>query len=524
MKKETEVRPVVQKPGLLKRNVIIIIGSFILLLSILFFTNKKQNDSSDEPSSDSFAQGKALTLKHCQSCHMLPDPGLLDKENWKKLLPEMGVSLGIHSPEIKVPEEDRSFYPAQAAMDASEWQSILDYYHATAPASLPLQHKPIAPQQGSLFFAPLLPPEKLFRPDTRVTCVRLDNSVKPGRLFVYDAVSHQLLLFNQYGLMDSMYTDDAIIDIRFYHNEIFACSIGKSLIIGTSTNTLGKVFPIEVSSTGKLQIKPALFENLARPVQVVPTDMNRDGRTDFLLCEFGSLRGSLSWMENKGAGKYQQHIIRNMPGSVNVYVKQNKQTKRPDLWALFAQGEEGIFHFTNKGNGTFDVSQILRFPPTNGSTSFEMVDINKDGSEDIIYTCGDNGDITGILKPYHGVYIYTNDGKNNFQQKFFYPMHGCYRVMARDFNNTGNIDLVAIAYFTDPQRPETFVYLQHKGNLHFTPYSPPEQINFESVLTMDTGDFNGDGKQDVIIGNALTDPDNLVKGSPFAILANIGKE
>lgn len=69
-------------------------------------------------------------------------------------------------------------------------------------------------------------------------------------------------------------------------------------------------------------------------MQVVPTDMNGDGQTDFLLCEFGSLRGSLSWMENKGAGRYQQHIIRNLPGSVNVYVKQNKQTKQKDLWAV----------------------------------------------------------------------------------------------------------------------------------------------------------------------------------------------
>lgn len=516
-----------QKPGLLKRNVIIIISLLIVLLSILFFPihrDKKQNNSLDEPSSNSFAQGKALTLKHCQSCHMLPDPGLLDKDTWKKLLPEMGVSLGIQSPEVKVPEEDRSFYPAHPAMDAAQWQSILDYYHELAPASLPLQNKPAAPQQGSPFFAALLPPEILFKSNTQVTCVRIDNSVKPGRLFVYDAVSHQLLLFNRYGLVNSIYTDDAIIDIHFYNNEIFACSIGKSLTIGTSTNKFGKVFRIVVSKSGKLQIKPTLFESLARPVQVVPTDMNGDGRTDFLLCEFGSLHGSLSWMENKGAGRYQQHIIRNLPGSVNVYVKQNKQTKQKDLWALFAQGEEGIFHFTNKGNGTFDVNQVLRFPPTYGSTSFEMVDINKDGFEDIIYTCGDNGDITGILKPYHGVYVFTNDGKNNFEQKFFYPMHGCYRVMARDFSNTGNIDLAAIAYFTDPHRPETFVYLKNEGNLHFTPYGPPKEINFESVLTMDAGDFNGDGKQDVIIGNALSDPANSVKGSPFAILANTGNE
>lgn len=524
MKKKPGSKPVSQKSGLLKRNVLIVTSLAIIFLSIFYFLTKNKSNSIEKLSPDSSARGKALTSKHCQSCHMLPDPGLLDKENWKKLLPEMGVSLGIQSPEVQIPEDDRSFYPAHPAMEQAEWQSILDYYQAEAPTSLPQQSKPVAPQQGASFFAALLPPEMLFKPDTRVTCVRIDNSVKPGRLFVYDASANQLLLFNKYGLVDSINTDDAIVDIRFYNNEIFACSIGKTLTIGTSTNRFGKVFPIVVSKSGKLQIKPALFQNLARPVQVVPTDMNKDGRTDFLLCEFGSLRGSLSWMENKGSGKYQQNIIRNMPGSVNVYVKQNSQTKHNDLWALFAQGDEGIFHFKNKGDGTFDVNQVLRFPPTYGSTSFEIADINKDGFEDIIYSCGDNGDITPILKPYHGVYVFTNDGKNNFQQKFFYPMHGCYRVMARHFENTGKIDLAAIAYFTDPYRPETFVYLRNEGNCHFTPYAPPKEINFASVLTMDAGDFNDDGKQDLIIGNALTAPDNTVKSSPFAILANSGTE
>jgi hypothetical protein len=339
---------------------------------------------------------------------------------------------------------------------------------------------------------------------------------------VYDNASRQLFLFTKKGLIDSVYIDDAIIDIRFHANEIFACSIGKSLIIGTSNNKFGKVFPIVVSKSGKLQVKPALFESLARPVQIVPTDMNGDGLTDFLLCEFGGLRGSLSWMENRGSN-YQKHIIRDMPGSVNVYVKQNRQTNQKDIWVLFAQGEEGIFHFTNKGNGTFDVKQVLRFPATYGSTSFELVDVNRDGFQDIVYTCGDNGDITTILKPYHGVYVFMGDGKDNYQQKFFYPMHGCYRVKAVDFANTGNIDLVAIAYFTDPSRPETFVYLKNDGGLHFTPHAPPKEINFESVLTMDTGDFNGDGKQDVIIGNALNAENRGVKSSPFAILAGLQK-
>ncbi len=41
---------------------------------------------------------------------------------------------------------------------------------------------------------------------------------------------------------------------------------------------------------------------------------------------------------------------------------------------------------------------------------------------------------------------------------------------------------------------------------------------------MDAGDFNGDGKQDIIIGSALTSSDTALKSSPYAILSNTGKE
>ena len=77
--------------------------------------------------------------------------------------------------------------------------------------------------------------------------------------------------------------EDAIVDIRFYNNEKFACSIGKSLTIGTSTNKFGKVFRIAVSNTGKLKLKRALFESLARPVQLIPTDMNGDRPNRFFI-------------------------------------------------------------------------------------------------------------------------------------------------------------------------------------------------------------------------------------------------
>ena len=105
----------------------------------------------------------------------------------------------------------------------------------------------------------------------------------------------------------------------------------------------------------------------------------------------------------------------------------------------------------------------MSFPVIYGSSSFELDDFNHDGFKDILYTCGDNGDYTGnVLKNYHGVYIYLNDGKNNFTQKYFFPIHGCYKAIARDFDKDGDLDIAAISYFPDlkNQPQESFVYLE----------------------------------------------------------------
>src|SRR5206468_7762304 len=129
---------------------------------------------------------------------------------------------------------------------------------------------------------------------------------------------------------------------------------------------------------------------------------NHDGKDDYLVSEFGNLVGALSWLGKTDTG-YVRHIIRAAPGSIRTYINDYNKDGLPDIWALFAQGNEGISLFTNKGNGVFDTKQLLSFPPSYGSSSFELDDFNKDGFPDIVYTCGDNADYSTILKPYHGV-------------------------------------------------------------------------------------------------------------------------
>ena len=171
----------------------------------------------------------------------------------------------------------------------------------------------------------------------------------------------------------------------------------------------------------------------------------------------------------------------------------------------------------------------MRFPPINGSSYFELADFNKDGFEDIVYTCGDNADYSLVLKAFHGVYVYLNDGNNNFTQKYFYPLNGCYKAIARDFDKDGDLDLATISYFADfeHQPEEGFVYLENKGNYNFTPTSS-SLMQKGRWLTMDAGDYNQDGYLDLILGNFSVAPSFIKskidwkKGPPFMVLKNRG--
>jgi hypothetical protein len=155
----------------------------------------------------------------------------------------------------------------------------------------------------------------------------------------------------------------------------------------------------------------------------------------------------------------------------------------------------------------------LRFPPIYGSTYFEPADFNADGHPDILYSCGDNADYTGnTLKYYHGVYIYLNDGNNRFTQRYFFPQHGTIKAVARDFDRDGDLDIAAISFFPDlkNQPGESFVYLENKGNFSFAPYTI-EAVSEGRWMTMDAGDIDGDGDDDILLGSMILPSSNQYK-------------
>ena len=383
------------------------------------------------------------------------------------------------------------------AVSAEDWDKIVRYYRERSPDTLPYQSLPAQPRIDPEFFkvGPLVP---RMQSSGIITLLKTDQAHE--RIFVGEAGSNTLRVFDWSRHLRSTLTLGSPPTGLIADNEHVL--VLESGILSPNDQARGSLVQYDFSGHDSLRFNRILIDSLLRPVFVEQFDFAGDGRNDFLICEFGDNRGRLALYRYDGA-KYARHVLDASPGAIRFEIRDMTGDGHPDIVALFAQGDERIVLFENDGKGNFpEPHRILaRFPPVYGSMYFSLHDFNGDGKPDILYVNGDNFDYSRVLKPYHGVRILENDGKNNFVERYFFPVYGAARAEVADFDKDGDLDILITSNFADSARhPERgIMFLENTGPYQFQPYAFSVASGGQWNL-MATGDFNKDGWLDVIIG------------------------
>ncbi|MET2984460.1 FG-GAP repeat domain-containing protein [Aureibaculum conchae] len=481
---------------------------FLAVIAILFFVRWKSPYAPLKGESfiyfnNSQATGEELAKAYCQMCHLYPEPSLLDKKTWNdKVLPDMGKRLGIRPNGIDpykgldsmIAKEAKEFniYPETPLITETDWNKIVNFYIENAPKELPPIKKTVESVDSKFT------PSYITIGDKKLPLVTLLKwNENTSELYIGDATDLYVLKNNK------------TLTARYKLNSP-ASHIEFDDELSTLLLTIGLVMPND-RFLGKLNVLDPVkkdhvinLEKLKRPVHVAVSDLNKDGKKDAVISNFGHRDGSLSWYD--GFDNSKEHVLKNLPGTRKAEIKDMNGDNKPDVIAMMTQAYEQIIIFYNLGDGKFEEKPVLSFNPAHGLSYFETVDFNNDGHLDLLVSNGDNRDLSVIDKPYHGVRIYLNDGLNNFEEAYFYPMYDCNKVMARDFDNDGDLDIVASAFWSqyteNRNLKESFVYLNNTGNLNFIPSYLPG-VAHGKWLTMDVGDFNNDNLLDVMLGAAI---------------------
>jgi hypothetical protein len=452
-----------------------------VILTVVFY------HCENSPQSD-----EQIAKQYCGSCHSFPAAGLLDKQTWEEnVLPEMAFRMGIETTKLsEIPEADHlavlSVIPGSPLVTPQQWESIRRYYRQNAPDSLNAPTVSITDtlQQFDVEAHALMPfPLTTFiKVDREHSRIYLGNRHNKLYRFDFDLQREDSIMLPSPPAQLTRVGEDQILTLMG--------------IMDPNDQAKGSLVNLDESA----HRISTLIDSLRRPVYTAIQDLDNDGKDDVVVCAFGNYAGALLAFRNLGDGRFEKVVLQALPGARKVILRDIDNNGMVDILALLSQGDEKLVAFLNQGNFNFRVNTLLRFPAVYGSSFFDVVDFNKDGKFDILYTNGDNADYSMVLKPYHGVRLFINNGNNEFSESWFYNMHGASQALGVDFYQDGDMDIAAISFFPPfEQHPEQgFIYFENTGD-SFKPHITNAAAQGR-WLTMETADIDKDGDEDILVG------------------------
>jgi hypothetical protein len=251
----------------------------------------------------------------------------------------------------------------------------------------------------------------------------------------------------------------------------------------------GNTANVLLNTGGSFATTPAVSAGDVFPSAIASGDFNHDGKPDLVTTGIG---GDAIVEMNNGDGTFSVGATLPTPDDspTSVVVRDFNGDGKPDV----AVGTEGgvIDVFLGNGDGTFKSPLVCNLGYTYSIQSMVAGDFNGDGKVDLAVAsiCLSGQTETGMVT------ILLGKGNGTFTKaaniKVGMDAQG---LAAADLNGDGKLDLVTTTFLATGQRDVKVLLGNGNGTFH----SPLALLPGARATSVATGDFNGDGKPDLVL-------------------------